>query len=502
MIHLTRRGSIRTVPTLDEAAEQPRAARPPSSPPGPPRRFPSRRCRVRFPAPQSPQRPASAESAHSVPGWLVGLLAVASGMTVANLYYAQPLLSSLSQVFHLDTATAGLLITVTQIGYVVGMLLLVPARRPAGEAPTGHRAARRRHPSRSRWPVSRPASHAAHRVAGQRRHLGRRPDPGPLTPRASPPTTPAAASSAASSAACSPASCSPARSAVWSPTSRAGAYVYFGSAPDGAPRPGAARGTAASKPPPRRSPTARCCAPRSGWCAPTPRCCAGGCTRQRCTPRSALSGPPSPSCSPGRGSTTRRSASESSRSSAPQVPRSPRCAGHWADRDLARPMTGTAFVAAALAFALAGLGQRQHHPHRPRRRSSSTWPYRPPSSSASTPSTSSTPAPVHGSTAPSSPSSSSAAHPAPSSDRSPAPAGQGSPSSVSSAPARPPLLDDRAPLRPKGCSHDRGGLNPVIPLTGPPATPGAWRAVARRAEARARAARAALIPPSRPPCGG
>lgn len=81
------------------------------------------------PAPQSPQRPVSAESAesaHSVPGWLVGLLAVASGMTVANLYYAQPLLSSLSQVFHLDTATAGLLITVTQIGFVAGMLFLVP----------------------------------------------------------------------------------------------------------------------------------------------------------------------------------------------------------------------------------------------------------------------------------------------------------------------------------------------------------------------------------------
>jgi predicted MFS family arabinose efflux permease len=61
-----------------------------------------------------------------VPGWLVGLLAVGSGMTVANLYYDQPLLSSLSQVFHLDTATAGVLITVTQIGYVVGMLFLVP----------------------------------------------------------------------------------------------------------------------------------------------------------------------------------------------------------------------------------------------------------------------------------------------------------------------------------------------------------------------------------------
>ncbi|WSQ63020.1 MFS transporter [Streptomyces sp. NBC_01217] len=54
------------------------------------------------------------------------LLAVASGMTVANLYYAQPLLSTLSGVFHTGTATAGALITLTQVGYVIGMLFLVP----------------------------------------------------------------------------------------------------------------------------------------------------------------------------------------------------------------------------------------------------------------------------------------------------------------------------------------------------------------------------------------
>lgn len=47
-------------------------------------------------------------------------------MTVANLYYAQPLLPSLSSFFHTDPATTGLLITFTQIGYVAGMLLLVP----------------------------------------------------------------------------------------------------------------------------------------------------------------------------------------------------------------------------------------------------------------------------------------------------------------------------------------------------------------------------------------
>ncbi|MGX1545920.1 MFS transporter [Streptomyces adustus] len=61
-----------------------------------------------------------------MPGWLVALLAVASGMTVANLYYAQPLLSSLSGVFHTSTATVGTLITLTQVGYVIGMLFLVP----------------------------------------------------------------------------------------------------------------------------------------------------------------------------------------------------------------------------------------------------------------------------------------------------------------------------------------------------------------------------------------
>ncbi|MET9044452.1 MFS transporter [Streptomyces sp. NPDC004362] len=63
---------------------------------------------------------------HGIPGWLIALFAVACGMTVANLYYAQPLLSSLRDVFHVSSATAGLLITLTQVGYVIGMLFLVP----------------------------------------------------------------------------------------------------------------------------------------------------------------------------------------------------------------------------------------------------------------------------------------------------------------------------------------------------------------------------------------
>ncbi|MFF0227311.1 MFS transporter [Streptomyces sp. NPDC004629] len=69
---------------------------------------------------------AAAPGSAGVPGWLVALLAVATGMTAANLYYAQPLLAELRDVFQVSEAAAGLLITLTQIGYVIGMLFLVP----------------------------------------------------------------------------------------------------------------------------------------------------------------------------------------------------------------------------------------------------------------------------------------------------------------------------------------------------------------------------------------
>ncbi|MFC1442017.1 MFS transporter [Streptacidiphilus sp. N1-10] len=60
------------------------------------------------------------------PRRLVLLLAVACGLAVANLYYAQPLLSSLRQVFGIDAATAGWLVTISQIGYALGLLFIVP----------------------------------------------------------------------------------------------------------------------------------------------------------------------------------------------------------------------------------------------------------------------------------------------------------------------------------------------------------------------------------------
>ena len=60
------------------------------------------------------------------PGWLVLLLAVSCGLTAANLYYAQPLLTELRHTFGVGEAAAGSVVTATQIGYAAGMLLLVP----------------------------------------------------------------------------------------------------------------------------------------------------------------------------------------------------------------------------------------------------------------------------------------------------------------------------------------------------------------------------------------
>jgi predicted MFS family arabinose efflux permease len=57
---------------------------------------------------------------------LVLLLAVTCGAAVANMYYAQPLLHTIAGAFDVSDASAGLLVTVTQVGYVVGLAFLVP----------------------------------------------------------------------------------------------------------------------------------------------------------------------------------------------------------------------------------------------------------------------------------------------------------------------------------------------------------------------------------------
>ena len=60
------------------------------------------------------------------PQGLVGLLACASGLSVANVYYAQPLLDQMAGDFAISTAAVGGVITATQVGSVLALLLIVP----------------------------------------------------------------------------------------------------------------------------------------------------------------------------------------------------------------------------------------------------------------------------------------------------------------------------------------------------------------------------------------
>ncbi len=54
------------------------------------------------------------------------LLATTCGAAAASLYYAQPLLHTIAGAFSVSEGTAGLLVTITQGGYVIGLALLVP----------------------------------------------------------------------------------------------------------------------------------------------------------------------------------------------------------------------------------------------------------------------------------------------------------------------------------------------------------------------------------------
>lgn len=54
------------------------------------------------------------------------LFALACGLAVANIYYAQPLLGQLAQEFGVSPATIGSIIAVIQLFYALGLILIVP----------------------------------------------------------------------------------------------------------------------------------------------------------------------------------------------------------------------------------------------------------------------------------------------------------------------------------------------------------------------------------------
>ncbi|RAR43303.1 MFS transporter [Paenibacillus sp. MDMC362] len=62
----------------------------------------------------------------SAPTWITLILAAACGLIAANLYYTQPLIESISSAIGLSSESAGLIVTLTQIGYGIGLLFIVP----------------------------------------------------------------------------------------------------------------------------------------------------------------------------------------------------------------------------------------------------------------------------------------------------------------------------------------------------------------------------------------
>jgi predicted MFS family arabinose efflux permease len=71
-------------------------------------------------------RTPSGEPPAGISTRLAVLLAIASGVAVANIYYAQPLLGQIGRDLGVGPAGLGLVTTVTQAGYFLGLILIVP----------------------------------------------------------------------------------------------------------------------------------------------------------------------------------------------------------------------------------------------------------------------------------------------------------------------------------------------------------------------------------------
>ena len=57
---------------------------------------------------------------------LTAVFSIACGAVVANIYYAQALIGPISASLHLAAGISGSIVTLTQLGYALGLLLLVP----------------------------------------------------------------------------------------------------------------------------------------------------------------------------------------------------------------------------------------------------------------------------------------------------------------------------------------------------------------------------------------
>lgn len=57
---------------------------------------------------------------------LISLLAVACGVIVANIYYSQTIISVISHTLNMSLRSSGFIVSITQLGYGIGLILLVP----------------------------------------------------------------------------------------------------------------------------------------------------------------------------------------------------------------------------------------------------------------------------------------------------------------------------------------------------------------------------------------
>ena len=65
-------------------------------------------------------------SANPLPRWVLLIFAITCGASVANIYYAQPLLDSMAASFGIDSAAVGIVVTLSQVGYGAGLIFIVP----------------------------------------------------------------------------------------------------------------------------------------------------------------------------------------------------------------------------------------------------------------------------------------------------------------------------------------------------------------------------------------
>lgn len=75
---------------------------------------------------ESTAPPDSKTESKSPAAAMTFLLALSCGMLAANIYYAQPLVALIAATLHIPDEFSGLVVTLTQLGYGIGLILVVP----------------------------------------------------------------------------------------------------------------------------------------------------------------------------------------------------------------------------------------------------------------------------------------------------------------------------------------------------------------------------------------